>query len=156
MLPVSSSSVEERRGADSDPQMLFTWSTQDLCIVFRWWHISGLPTLTISLLAIVALGAAYEALRSVSRRYETFVNKRQDELPSESIPILPGPSSRVLKSSCSNLSNWNEAESLFVEMDPLLRERLSFGQDATRSKLASGRMLSRRLYMRRRRSMRLC
>ena len=63
--------------------MLFTWSTQDLCIVFRWWHISGYPTLIISLLAIVALGAAYEALRSVSRRYETFVNKRQDELPSE-------------------------------------------------------------------------
>jgi copper transporter 1 len=63
--------------------MLFTWSTQDLCIVFRWWHISGTPTLIISLLAIVALGAAYEALRSVSRRYETFVNKRQDDLPSE-------------------------------------------------------------------------
>ncbi|PMD39755.1 CTR2 long splice variant [Hyaloscypha variabilis F] len=61
--------------------MLFTWSTQDLCIVFRWWHISGTPTLIISLLAIVALGAAYEALRSVSRRYETFVNKRQDDLP---------------------------------------------------------------------------
>jgi hypothetical protein len=43
-----------------------------------------------------------------------------------------------------------------VEMDPLLRERLSFGQDATRLKLASGRMLSRRCCMPRRPSMRSC
>jgi len=61
--------------------MLFTWNTENLCIVFRWWHISGPISLIISLLAVVALGAAYEALRSASRRYETFVNKRHEELP---------------------------------------------------------------------------
>jgi hypothetical protein len=43
-----------------------------------------------------------------------------------------------------------------VEMDLLLRERLSFGQDATRLKLASGRMLSSRFCMLRRPFMRLC
>jgi solute carrier family 31 (copper transporter), member 1 len=63
--------------------MLFTWNTENLCIVFRWWHISGTASLIVSLLAVVALGAAYEALRSVSRRYETFVNKRAEELPSK-------------------------------------------------------------------------
>jgi copper transporter 1 len=63
--------------------MLFTWNTQDLCIVFRWWHVSSTLSLLVSLLAVVALGAAYEALRSASRRYETFVDKRQEELPSK-------------------------------------------------------------------------
>jgi len=65
--------------------MLFTWDTNHLCIVFRWWHIRSTPGLIISLLAVVALGAAYEALRSASRRYETFVNKRQVELPSGAV-----------------------------------------------------------------------
>jgi solute carrier family 31 (copper transporter), member 1 len=80
---------KEGKETDSliDPQMLFTWNTKDLCIVFRWWHISGTTSLIISLLAVVALGAAYEALRSATRRYETFVNKRAEELPSK--PYLP-------------------------------------------------------------------
>jgi copper transporter 1 len=63
--------------------MHFTWNTENLCIVFRWWHISGPVSLIFSLLAIVALGAAYEALRSASRRYEIFVNKRSEELTSK-------------------------------------------------------------------------
>ncbi len=66
--------------------MLFTWNTENLCIVFRWWHISGTVSLIFSLLAVVALGAAYEALRSASRRYETFVDKRSEELPSKQPP----------------------------------------------------------------------
>jgi len=65
--------------------MLFTWDTNNLCIVFRWWHIRSTPGLIISLLAVVALGAAYEALRSASRRYETFVNKRHEELPNGAV-----------------------------------------------------------------------
>ncbi len=63
--------------------MLFTWNTENLCIVFHWWHISGTVSLIFSLLAVVALGAAYEALRSASRRYELFVDKRSEELPSK-------------------------------------------------------------------------
>jgi len=65
--------------------MLFTWDTNNLCIVFRWWHIRSTPGLIISLLAVVALGAAYEALRAVSRRYETFATKRQEELPNGAV-----------------------------------------------------------------------
>lgn len=50
--------------------MLFTWSSENLCIVFRQWHITGTFSLIVSLFAIVLLAAGYEAVREVSRRYE--------------------------------------------------------------------------------------
>jgi hypothetical protein len=50
--------------------MLFTWSTQNLCIVFRSWHITGPVSLLLSLLAIVALSAGYELVRELARKYE--------------------------------------------------------------------------------------
>lgn len=54
--------------------MLFTWDTQDLCLVFRWWHVSSTLTLIISLLAVVGLSMGYEFLRALSRKYEHRVN----------------------------------------------------------------------------------
>jgi copper transporter 1 len=66
--------------------MLFTWNTKDLCIIFHWWHVSGPLSLAFSLLAVVLLTAAYEAIRSGSRRYEAFVNKKQEEVPRKLIP----------------------------------------------------------------------
>jgi copper transporter 1 len=63
--------------------MLFTWDTKNLCIIFRWWHVRSTASLIISLLAVVAITALYEALRSASRRYESFVTKTQEALPSE-------------------------------------------------------------------------
>ncbi|KAI5288222.1 hypothetical protein KEM54_005376 [Ascosphaera aggregata] len=50
--------------------MLFTWSTEDLCIVFPQWHIYGPWSLLSSLFAIVLLTAGYEALRRAAQRYE--------------------------------------------------------------------------------------
>lgn len=50
--------------------MLFTWSTKNLCIVFKGWRVTGTWSLIFSLLAIVALGAGYEAVRELARRYE--------------------------------------------------------------------------------------
>ncbi len=50
--------------------MLFTWDTQNLCIIFRQWRITGTLSLLLSLLAIVALTAAYEGVRDASRKYE--------------------------------------------------------------------------------------
>ncbi|KAB8542109.1 hypothetical protein FH972_025572 [Carpinus fangiana] len=50
--------------------MLFTWDSTNLCIVFRSWHIYTTAQLILSLLAIVALTAGYEAVRELSRRYE--------------------------------------------------------------------------------------
>ena len=64
-------------------QMLFTWDTRNLCIIFRWWHIKSNAGLVLSLLAVVALTAGYEAIRSFSRKYETWVDKRQEEAPSK-------------------------------------------------------------------------
>lgn len=61
--------------------MLFTWSTDNLCIIFRQWHITSTTSLAVSLLAIVAICAGYEALRDAIRRYETVVSKRVDTAP---------------------------------------------------------------------------
>ncbi|KAH9223023.1 Ctr copper transporter, partial [Leptodontidium sp. 2 PMI_412] len=64
-----------------DMNMLFTWDTTNLCIVFKWWHIRTTAGLLFSLLAVVALTAAYEAIRSASRRYEEYVTKKTEETP---------------------------------------------------------------------------
>lgn len=50
--------------------MLFTWDTTNLCIVFESWRITSFSSLILSLLAVVALTAGYEAIREASRRYE--------------------------------------------------------------------------------------
>ncbi|ROT36883.1 CTR2 long splice variant [Sodiomyces alkalinus F11] len=63
--------------------MLFTWDTNNLCIVFRQWHIRSTSSLLFSLLLVVALTAGYEALRAASRRYETKVNKKVESLPTD-------------------------------------------------------------------------
>lgn len=83
--------------------MLFTWDTQDLCIVFRRWHVSGTASLIWSLMAIIALTAGYEAIREISRRYEAHSNvRRADDIPNtvddESSSLLwPGRSTRVVE-----------------------------------------------------------
>lgn len=50
--------------------MLFTWDTQDLCVVFRWWHVRGPWSLLFTLLGVVALGMLYELLRNLARRFD--------------------------------------------------------------------------------------
>ncbi|KAI9828722.1 MAG: hypothetical protein M1832_001827 [Thelocarpon impressellum] len=62
-------------------QMLFTWDTRNLCIIFRQWHVRGIPSLILSLLAIVALTAGYELVRDVSRRYEARCAEDVGSLP---------------------------------------------------------------------------
>ncbi|RHZ65318.1 low-affinity Cu transporter [Aspergillus thermomutatus] len=57
-------------GGQCNMNMLFTWSTKDLCIVFRQWHITGPFSLLVSLLVIVLLTAGYEGVRQLTRRYE--------------------------------------------------------------------------------------
>ncbi|KAI1489264.1 CTR2 short splice variant [Biscogniauxia mediterranea] len=61
--------------------MLFTWDTTNLCIIFRFWHIRGPASLVFSLLAIVAICAGYEALREGTRRYETWIGQAPDAAP---------------------------------------------------------------------------
>lgn len=54
-------------GHDAGPtcsmNMLFTWDYNNLCIVFRWWHISTAFQLAVSMVIVAALGAGYELLR---------------------------------------------------------------------------------------------
>jgi hypothetical protein len=69
--------------------MLFTWSTENLCIVFESWHITGTFSLIWSLLAIVALGAGYELVRNITRQYEARVANRLENMPRK-LFILPG------------------------------------------------------------------
>ncbi|KAI0203733.1 Ctr copper transporter family-domain-containing protein [Astrocystis sublimbata] len=57
--------------------MLFTWDTTNLCIVFRQWHVTGTASLIFSLLAIVAICAGYEALREGTRRYEVWLSNKE-------------------------------------------------------------------------------
>ncbi|RMJ12616.1 hypothetical protein BHE90_009332 [Fusarium euwallaceae] len=61
--------------------MLFTWDTKNLCIVFRQWHIRSTSSLVFSLVAVILLAAGYEALRSLSRRYEEALDKRVRAAP---------------------------------------------------------------------------
>ncbi|PQE20934.1 copper transport CTR2 protein [Rutstroemia sp. NJR-2017a BBW] len=64
-------------GGKCTMNMLFTWDTNNLCIIFHWWHIRSTFTLLLSLLAIVFLTAGYEAIRSMTRRYESWVERQQ-------------------------------------------------------------------------------
>ncbi|KAL4974938.1 Ctr copper transporter family-domain-containing protein [Aspergillus desertorum] len=50
--------------------MLFTWSTKNLCIVFSTWRVTGPLSLLGSLFVIVLLAAGYEGIRQVTRKYE--------------------------------------------------------------------------------------
>ncbi|RMZ92722.1 hypothetical protein DV736_g19, partial [Chaetothyriales sp. CBS 134916] len=75
--------------------MLFTWSSKNLCIVFSQWHVTGTLSLILSLLAIVALTAGYEWVRSVSRKYEQRLSARLQAFaaPSTSNSLADGSSS---------------------------------------------------------------
>ena len=64
-------------------QMLFTWDTTNLCIIFRWWHISSNLTLVFSLFGVMLLTAGYELVRDLSRRYEASSEEYMNSLPSE-------------------------------------------------------------------------
>jgi solute carrier family 31 (copper transporter), member 1 len=64
--------------------MLFTWNTDNLCIVFSSWRITSTWTLILSLLGVMALTAGYEAVREASRRYEKNLATKLEGLPRKS------------------------------------------------------------------------
>jgi len=76
--------------------MLFTWDTTNLCIVFRSWRITGIGTLILSLVAVMALTAGYEAVRELSRRYEARHTSLIEQMPNQtserSSLLAPGSS----------------------------------------------------------------
>jgi copper transporter 1 len=71
-------------------QMLFTWDTQNLCIVFKSWRVTSTMSLLWSLLGVMLLTAGYELIREISRRYEAKVQREIDDMPSKFFfPLLP-------------------------------------------------------------------
>jgi len=89
--------------AQCSMNMLFTWDTTNLCIVFRGWRITGTLSLIVSLLAIILLTAGYEAVREASRRYEAHAarvgeGRRDGDDTNESSSLL-GPGRNVGRTS---------------------------------------------------------
>jgi hypothetical protein len=50
--------------------MIFTWDYNNMCIIFDWWHVRSTAHLLVSLLAIIALTAGYEAVRAAAASYD--------------------------------------------------------------------------------------
>ncbi|KAJ5768560.1 hypothetical protein N7533_001143 [Penicillium manginii] len=63
-------------GDQCSMNMIFTWSSKNLCIIFRQWRITGPLSLLLSLILIVLLTAGYEGVRHVTRKYEAAHNQR--------------------------------------------------------------------------------
>ncbi|KAG9685126.1 Ctr copper transporter, partial [Aureobasidium melanogenum] len=61
--------------------MLFTWDTNNLCIVFKSWRITSTMSLIWSLVGVMLLTAGYELVREISRRYEAKVQREIDDMP---------------------------------------------------------------------------
>jgi len=78
--------------------MLFTWSSKDLCIIFRQWRVTSTTSLLLSLIAIVLLTAGYECVREISRRYEQSHNTQMGAFSScaTSEPLPLNESSSLL------------------------------------------------------------
>ncbi|KAH6853432.1 Ctr copper transporter family-domain-containing protein [Chaetomium sp. MPI-CAGE-AT-0009] len=81
MMDHSSHTGHGDGGPMCNMNMLFTWDTTDLCVVFRQWRITSTLSLVVSLVAVVAICAGYEALREGIRRYEAALSRRIDTVP---------------------------------------------------------------------------
>ncbi|OJD13938.1 hypothetical protein AJ78_05675 [Emergomyces pasteurianus Ep9510] len=57
-------------GDQCSMNMHFTFSSHNLCIIFKQWRITGLFSLLFSLIAIALLTAGYEGVRALARRFE--------------------------------------------------------------------------------------
>ncbi|PGH15633.1 hypothetical protein AJ79_02226 [Helicocarpus griseus UAMH5409] len=57
-------------GDQCSMNMLFTFSSHNLCIIFKQWRVTGPFSLLLSLIAIVLLTAGYEGVREIARRSE--------------------------------------------------------------------------------------
>ena len=82
--------------------MLFTWDTENLCIVFKSWRVTSTMSLLWSLLGVMLLTAGYELIREISRRYEAKIQREIDDMPSKSHLHLPFPPSRIPKHLCDS------------------------------------------------------
>lgn len=61
--------------------MLFTWSTENLCIVFPQWRVTDTFSLLASLVGVTLLTAGYELVRNFSIRYDLQSEEYANSLP---------------------------------------------------------------------------
>ncbi|KAI9323226.1 Ctr copper transporter [Dichotomocladium elegans] len=50
--------------------MLFNWQVEDVCIVWRWWHVSTVWGLFLSCFILFGIAVGYEYVRMVSNRLD--------------------------------------------------------------------------------------
>ncbi|EME79429.1 uncharacterized protein MYCFIDRAFT_34933 [Pseudocercospora fijiensis CIRAD86] len=80
-------------GSMCSMNMLFTWNTKNLCVVFEGWRVTGVWSLIYTILAVIALTAGYEAVREASRRFE-LQHARKIEGLHHSSGSIPTPNER--------------------------------------------------------------
>ncbi|RMY38497.1 hypothetical protein D0865_13080 [Hortaea werneckii] len=94
--------------------MLFTWDTSNLCIVFSQWRVTGTFSLVISILAVMALTAGYEAIREMSRSYEARQAERIESAPPNP-SIAVGEQSSLLWMTAGNTAEAEEKKGKIVK-----------------------------------------
>ncbi|KAL8774704.1 MAG: hypothetical protein Q9209_000643 [Squamulea sp. 1 TL-2023] len=73
------------KGAQCSMNMLFTWNTTNLCIVFPQWRVYSTISLLLSLVGVIILTAGYEFVREMSRRYEASSAEYVNKLPRKNV-----------------------------------------------------------------------
>lgn len=71
--------------------MLFTWDTENLCIVFRSWRVHSTASLIGSIIGVILLTAGYELVRELARRYEARSRARIEALHRKFRAHAPAP-----------------------------------------------------------------
>ncbi|KAF1814025.1 Ctr copper transporter [Eremomyces bilateralis CBS 781.70] len=70
--------------------MLFTWDTNNLCIIFKSWRVHNTASLIGALVGVILLTAGYELVRELARRYEARSERRIEALHSEQLFLSEG------------------------------------------------------------------
>ncbi|KAB8229231.1 low-affinity Cu transporter [Aspergillus alliaceus] len=116
--------------------MLFTWSSKDLCIIFRRWRVNGPFSLIVSLVVIVLLTAGYEGVRQLTRRYETAQAQRLNAFNTPSL----GDNETIGEAPPTNVHP-SHAPHSYDESSPLL-----VGRDNRRVVEQRGKLIMAALY----------
>ncbi|KAL1963372.1 hypothetical protein VTN77DRAFT_8388 [Rasamsonia byssochlamydoides] len=135
-------------GGKCSMNMLFTWSTKDLCIVFPQWHITGTASLIVSLLVIILLTAAYEGVRELTRRYEAS-HARQLKAYSGPVTVddeIAGASAAIPSSSAAAEPATGTAIGSVTGNDAHETSSLLVGRDSKRALERRGKLVMAALY----------
>ncbi|KAL2814942.1 Ctr copper transporter [Aspergillus granulosus] len=126
-------------GDQCSMNMLFTWSTKNLCIVFSGWHVKGPLSLLGSLIVIVILAAGYEGVRQVTRQYEVAHARRLS-----AFSTAPVGSNEIANEALTG--NETEPQNQAHAHNPGASSRLLVGSDNRRAVERKGKITMAALY----------